>query len=201
VVGLTVPRSRLTDADGAGLAWLAAAAVRARLAGSEIDGRVPESAALRAIGASFVTLTAGGALRGCIGTLDPARPLYRDVTANALRAMVDPRLDPVGVAEWPRLAVTVSVLGPPEPVPADRLGQLSGAVRPGIDGLILTDGRRRATFLPAVWHKLPDPTEFVTALLRKGGWPGTRGGALPDGLVALRYEAVEFVDGGARDPL
>jgi uncharacterized protein len=199
-------------ADGALLARLAAAAVGARLAGrraeSALDSQVNEPAlpinvhaypALVAKAASFVTLERRGVLRGCVGSLDPTRPLYRDVLRNAVRAMNDPRLPPVCSEDWPDLDVKVSVLGPPEPVVATSRAELVAALRPGVDGLILTDGRRRATFLPAVWAKLPDPERYVSALLVKGGWPD--GEQWPQGLVARRYASVEFRDPAPRAEL
>jgi hypothetical protein len=186
---------RLSTADGAALARLAAEAVRARLAGRPPDGRPPAAQPLRAIGASFVTLERAGELRGCIGTLEAVRPLYRDVIRNAQRAMADPRLPPVTAAEWPELDVKVSVLSDAEPLLVTGPDELLAALRPGVDGLILTDGRRRATFLPAVWAKLPDPEHFLRALLAKGGWPP---GTWPAGLTAQRYTADEYRDPAPR---
>jgi AMMECR1 domain-containing protein len=49
----------------------------------------------------------------------------------------------------------------------DALAQL----RPGIDGVILEAGWRRATFLPQVWEQLPEPREFLAALKHKAGLP------------------------------
>jgi AMMECR1 domain-containing protein len=46
---------------------------------------------LRALGASFVTLESGSALRGCIDSLEEARPLFLDVARNAVTAMTHPR--------------------------------------------------------------------------------------------------------------
>jgi AmmeMemoRadiSam system protein A len=185
----------LTPDDGTVLAGLAVAAVAARLAGHPLDGASPLSTALQADGASFVTLRTSGELRGCIGTLKPVRPLYRDVTRNAVRAMTDPRLPPVTAGDWPRLDVSVSVLSPAEALPcADRAGLLA-ALRPGIDGLILSQGSRRATFLPTVWTRLSSPERFVNALLAKGGWPA---GAWPSGLSASRYTTTEFHDRSPR---
>jgi AmmeMemoRadiSam system protein A len=193
-------------ADGALLARLAAAAVGARLAGrrveSAVDGQplpinVHEFPALVAKAASFVTLERQGTLRGCVGSLEAARPLYRDVLRNAVRAMNDPRLPPVGLEDWPDLDVKVSVLGAPEPLFADSRAELVAALRPGVDGLILTDGRRRATFLPAVWDKLPDPERYVAALLNKGGWPDAED--WPKGIAARRYRSMEFRDPAPRE--
>jgi AmmeMemoRadiSam system protein A len=189
---------RLTAAEGATLAALAAAAVSVRLAGGEPAEGPPTSPALRADGASFVTLETRGTLRGCIGTIEPVRPLYLDVARNAARAMTDPRLPPVVGGDWPALDVKVSVLTAPEPMTVSGLDGLIGALRPGVDGLLITDGPRRATFLPAVWVKVPEPGEFVAALLRKGGWPA---GQWPVRLSVSRYTAIEFRDAAPREPL
>ncbi len=197
-------------ADGALLARLAAAAVGVRLAGrrveSAVDGQAPAPPlpinvlafpALVEKAASFVTLERCGVLRGCVGSLEAARPLYRDVLRNAIRAMTDPRLPPVCTEDWPDLDVKVSVLGRPEPMAVTSRAELVAALRPGVDGLILTDGRRRATFLPAVWDKLPDPKRFVAALLNKGGWPDDE--EWPKGTSARRYVSVEFRDPAPRE--
>ncbi|MDD1638362.1 MAG: AMMECR1 domain-containing protein, partial [Methylococcaceae bacterium] len=42
-------------------------------------------------------------------------------------------------------------------------------LQPGIDGLILEEGRRRGTFLPSVWEQLPEPEEFLRHLKQKAG--------------------------------
>ncbi|WP_432834702.1 AmmeMemoRadiSam system protein A [Dactylosporangium sp. CA-092794] len=188
----------LTPADGRILARLAADAVHARLSGIRLIASLPAGGPLHAEGASFVTLERGGALRGCVGTLERVRPLHRDVVHNAVRAMSDPRLPPVTVADWPALDVKVSVLDPPEPIPAGSRAELIAALRPGVDGLILHADRRRATFLPSVWAKLAEPELFVAALLRKGGWPDTE---WPTGLTALRYGSTEFQDRSPRAAL
>jgi AmmeMemoRadiSam system protein A len=192
--------------DGLALARRAAAAVTARLAGRAFDGRLPAAAGLRSVGATFVTLEAGGELLGCIGTLDPARPLFLDAMRNAVRAAADPRLPAVAAAQWPCVDVTVSVLSAGEPLAAASLPELIALLRPGVDGLVLADGYRRATFLPSVWHKVGDAEQFVGALLRKGGWSGgrTHSPAAPDGwpegLSALRYTTTEFTDPAPRPP-
>jgi AmmeMemoRadiSam system protein A len=188
----------LTVDDGAALARRAAAAVGSRLAERPLDGRLPAEPALRAVGACFVTLESAGALRGCIGSLEPVRPLFLDVARNAVKAMADPRLPPVTSSEWPSLDVKVSVLSCPEPLPIGDRDELLAALRPGVDGLILADDRLRATFLPAVWAKLPEPARFVTALLDKGGWPA---GRWPMRLHVHRYTAAEFASRPPRMPL
>jgi AmmeMemoRadiSam system protein A len=185
-------------ADGAALVHLAAAVVQARLAGRPVPDEAPGRAALALPGASFVTLEAAGKLRGCIGTIEAARPLYLDVIRNAERAMRDPRLPPVEAAEWPALDIKVAVLTPGGPIPAGTRAAFLAALRPGVDGVLITDGQRRATFLPAVWAKMTDPERFVDALLAKGGWPA---GDWPAGLTASTYTTAEYSDPAPRDPL
>lgn len=190
----------LGTAEGRTLAALASAAIRARLIGAAFDaGALPAGErwlALRRPGASFVTLEVAGALRGCVGTLEPVRPLYLDVTRNATNATSDPRLPPVTADEWSTLDITVSVLSPLESLPVTGLSQLLATVRPGVDGLILTDGTRRATFLPTVWAKLAEPDTFIAALLAKGGWS-----SWPARVRVARYTVVEFANPAPRPPL
>ncbi|EDN65295.1 conserved hypothetical protein [Beggiatoa sp. PS] len=42
-------------------------------------------------------------------------------------------------------------------------------MRPGIDGLILSDGSHKGTFLPSVWESLTEPRDFIYQLKRKAG--------------------------------
>jgi len=143
-------------------------------------------APLEAPGACFVTLSQAGALRGCIGSLEVHRPLVLDVTENARAAAFrDPRFAPVSAGEWPGIQVEVSLLGPPEALEAGSEAELLAQLRPGVDGLILAAGPRRATFLPQVWEQLPDGRDFLLQLRRKAGLPGDYWG--PD-LRCWRYQ-------------
>lgn len=127
---------------------------------------------LLAPGATFVTLTRDGALRGCIGSLEACRPLRNDVEENARAAAFrDPRFPPVGTAEWPLLRVEVSLLTPAEPLPCTDEADALARLRPGFDGIVLSVGRHRATFLPQVWEQLPTPREFLARLKQKAGLP------------------------------
>ena len=123
-------------------------------------------------GATFVTLKHSGELRGCIGSIRPVRPLGADVRQNAIAAAFgDPRFPPLAMSEYEGLAVEVSLLSADERMDVLDEDDLVARLRPGLDGLILEYGRRRATFLPQVWDALPDPRKFVTALKRKAGLP------------------------------
>lgn len=147
-------------------------------------------------GASFVTLTEAGQLRGCIGSLRAYRSLGEDVAGHAVDAALrDPRFVPVTADEYPLLQVEVSVLSNPEPIPVDSRPELERTLRPGIDGLILDDGRgHSATFLPQVWNGLPDPNDFVTHLLAKAGLPADHSWWEPS-MLCSRYTVEAYADG------
>ena len=126
---------------------------------------------LREARASFVTLEKGGRLRGCIGHLEAVQPLILDIVENTVAAALeDPRFPPVTADEVPGIAISISILTPPEAMAIHDEADLLKQLRPGVDGLILSEGRRRATFLPSVWEELPDPAEFVRHLKNKAGW-------------------------------
>jgi len=154
--------------------------------------------ALRELRASFVTLRSGdGELRGCIGELEPSRALVASVADRARAAAFgDPRFPPLGADEFDAIEIHVSVLLPLAPIDAPSEANLLAQLRPGVDGLLIDDGLRRATFLPAVWNSLPDPRAFLDALRRKAGMPAN---AWPATLRAWRYE-VEEIGPAAGEP-
>lgn len=139
---------------------------------------------------TFVTLRLGDRLRGCVGALEPARPLARDVAVNAFAAAFrDPRFTPLTTVEFTDIEVHVSLLSPIEPLVASSEADLIRQLRPGVDGLIFEEGDRRGTFLPTVWRSLPSAGDFLAQLKTKAGLP-------PDywseTLRAYRYTTEEF---------
>jgi AmmeMemoRadiSam system protein A len=95
----------------------------------------------------FVSLkTTDGALRGCIGAVDPVEPeLPREVVRNAIdAATMDPRFLPVTEEELSDLVYSVDVLAPPEPI--EGLHELD----PRHYGVIVRSGRRRGLLLPDI---------------------------------------------------
>jgi AmmeMemoRadiSam system protein B/AmmeMemoRadiSam system protein A len=133
---------------------------------------LPNPAWLAQRGASFVTLTMDGALRGCIGSLQATRPLGEDVASNSLHAAFrDPRFAPLTRAEWPRVRTEVSVLSTPRAMSFADEADLLEQLRPGEDGVILECAGRRGTFLPQVWESLPEKRRFLEELRRKAGLP------------------------------
>ena len=143
-----------------------AADLRLAVSAPAIDG------ALERPGATFVTLFCGGDLRGCIGSLKATRAVGVDVRENALAAAFrDPRFPPLTVSEFEATSVEISLLSSPESVCFDTEEKLVVRLRPGIDGVTLELGDRRATFLPQVWDSLPDPRAFLAALKDKARLP------------------------------
>ncbi len=192
---------------GAGrvLLGLARQAIAEALAGASAPGFAPASAAppapsaldepwLRAPGATFVTLTRDGRLRGCIGSVRARRPLADDVRANARAAAFgDPRFAPVTARELPALRVEVSLLSPATPLPAVATeDEALAALRPGIDGLILEyGGDAHATFLPQVWETLPAARDFLAHLKDKAGLPP---GFWSPGIRLQRYTVAKWAE-------
>ena len=132
------------------------------------------SADLQQQRATFVTLNINDQLRGCIGTLVAHQPLVIDVAHNARAAAFhDPRFGPLSKPEFERLQIHISILGEPEPMTFTSQQDLLQQIRPGIDGLILTSGSHRGTFLPSVWESLATPEEFLSHLKLKAGLPAS----------------------------
>ena len=146
---------------------------------------IPNS--LRKPGASFVTLTLNGQLRGCIGHLEATQALVQDVVENAaLAALRDPRFTPLTVQEFEMVEISLSILSTPEPLFFTSEEDLLNKIRPGIDGLILKEGGQQGTFLPSVWESLPDPEDFLRRLRQKAG---LRADYWSDSLQILYYTA------------
>jgi len=121
-------------------------------------------------GACFVTLKLDGKLRGCIGSPEARRSLIMDVAENAhSAAFQDPRFPPLTADEYGNIELSISVLSPSTPMTFTDQADLLAQLRPGVDGLIIEDGRKRALFLPSVWRQLPDKETFLGHLKIKAG--------------------------------
>ena len=146
---------------------------------------------LRENGATFVTLTVHGNLRGCIGAIEAYQPLVDDVREHAAAAALeDPRFRPVTENELSRIKLEVSRLTVPHPLEYSSGEELPAKLRPHVDGVILKDEFRRATFLPQVWEQIPDPEDFLDHLCAKMGarrdlWRKTK-------LQVYTYQVEEF---------
>ena len=165
-------KEKLTNEERKTLLHIAREAIEHAVRG-EKPARLAQSTltpALREQGASFVTLTVRGQLRGCIGALEAYQPLADDVREHAVAAALeDPRFPQMSEDELSRISIEVSRLTRPVPLDYEDADDLLSKLRPHEDGVILKDGFRRATFLPQVWEKIPDPSEFLGNLCYKMG--------------------------------
>ncbi len=103
------------------------------------------SGTLREKRGAFVTLTADGELRGCIGYPLPVKPLDETVIEMAVAAATqDTRFEPLSPDEMKKLKIEISVLGLPEPVSDP------GQVQVGCHGIIVSKGFSKGLLLPQV---------------------------------------------------
>lgn len=128
------------------------------------------TSSLQENGASFVTLTIHDDLRGCIGALEAYQPLVEDVREHAIAAaMEDPRFPSVTAGELSRIKIEVSRLTAPQELTYSDSDDLLKKLQPHVHGVILRHGLRKATFLPQVWEKIPNPKDFLDQLCYKMG--------------------------------
>ena len=161
-----------TSADRAFLLDLAKRSINAVVNGEKPPQPDPSSISekLKEERSCFVTLRENGELRGCIGGIFPEEPLYMAVIHMASRAATrDPRFPPVTADELEKLHLEISVLSEPQPLRFNSPDGLLTLLRPNIDGVVLTLGPSRSTFLPQVWRQLPDKREFLSRLCVKAG--------------------------------
>jgi len=116
---------------------------------------------------AFVTLKCQGSLRGCIGYVEPTKPLFQTVMENAVNAATkDPRFSPLDRNELESIRIEISVLSPlkrldsPDEIVVNR------------DGLVVEKGTSRGLLLPQVatenhW----DSMAFLRQTCRKAGLP------------------------------
>jgi AmmeMemoRadiSam system protein A len=183
----------LTDGEKQTLLHIAREAIESAVRNKSLPPLDKSSltAKLQENGASFVTLTIHGNLRGCIGALEAYQPLADDVREHAVAAALeDPRFPPVSEKELSRIEIEVSYLTEPKELSYSTSDDLLTKLRPQVDGVILKQGYRRATFLPQVWEKLPEPEEFLDQLCYKMGvqaktWRDTK-------LQVYTYQVEEF---------
>jgi len=140
---------------------------------------------------TFVTLHKNGQLRGCIGSLTPREPIVDSVRNNAIHAAFhDHRFSQLTTRELDRVDFEVSILTEPETLDYLDSNDLLSKLRVGVDGVIIREGAKSATFLPQVWDQLPRPEDFLSHLCRKAGlssdaWQKTR-------LDVLTYQVQYF---------
>ena len=140
----------------------------------------------------FVTLKIGEDLRGCIGEIEPMRPLYQAVTARAVdSAFRDPRFPQLTPEEFRRVEIEISALTPARPVNSWQ------EIEIGRHGMTITKDGRSAVFLPQVapeqgWNL----EQTLTYLSRKAGLPADAWRS-PDARFTV-FEAIVFKESDFR---
>jgi AmmeMemoRadiSam system protein A len=145
--------------------------------------------------ATFVTLKVSGRLRGCIGNLKADTSLWKSVRDNALNAAFhDHRFSPLASKEFEKTEIDISILSASSPLEYTDSGDLLEKLQPGVDGVILSDGHRGATFLPQVWEQLQSTELFLGQLCQKAGLEET---AWREGQLEIKVYRVHcFGEGG-----
>lgn len=169
-------KEHVTQEQGRALVALARRTIGEKLGVPAPPDRKLEQAlgdeALKTKAGTFVTLTMGKELRGCIGSLEARESLVEGVRHNAVNAAFrDPRFPALTRKELDGVHVEVSVLSEPKPLAYTDARDLLNKLRPGVDGLIIRQGFAAATFLPQVWEQLPDKESFLERLCMKAGLP------------------------------
>lgn len=157
-------------------------------------------ASLQGPGASFVTLTNGRQLRGCIGHTLANIPLAEDVARNAAAASRDLRFTPVDPDELVNIRLEVTVLSSFQQLIYDNFNDLLDKLRPGIDGVMLTHGVQKGLLLPQVWHRLPDKSRFLEAIANKAGIQAFKLRRIPPDVVVHIFQAQLFAEPGYQEP-
>ena len=125
---------------------------------------------LKQIGATFVTLTKKGQLRGCIGKLMASNPIYVDVVENSYSAAFnDYRFEPLTEEELDQIKIEISVLTPMKEYIYANNKQLLEFLSKSKPGVYITTNQNTATYLPQVWDDLPEATLFLSSLCEKAG--------------------------------
>lgn len=142
---------------------------------------------------AFVSLHKQNVLRGCIGYVQAALPLYRTVMAAAeAAALRDTRFPPLQPYELTDVALEISVLSRFRAVRPEE-------IQVGIHGLMITQDRARGLLLPQVavarqWNR----TRFLEETCRKAGLPpdAWRRGAAIECFTAEVFAETDSEGGG-----
>ena len=153
------------------------------------------------LGASFVTITNHGKLRGCMGNTEPKFALARDVARNAVSAASrDYRFPSVQSGELAEVRLEVTVLSVPEQLPYQSYDELVHSLNPGVHGVILSSGMRKGLLLPQVWDRLPDPHKFLEMIALKAAISADELGDSPPTVEAYTFEAHHYSETGYLEP-
>ena len=146
---------------------LARRSIAAGLKKSDLDEPAPESRLLKDKRGAFVTINIDGSLRGCIGMIRAAKPLYQAVAEMAqAAAFEDPRFAELSEREFDKLEIEISVLSP-----LIRVNDFD-EIKVGRDGLLIRMDMHSGLLLPQVASEYNwDRTAFLEQTCLKAGLP------------------------------
>ncbi len=157
----------LTDSEKQQLLKTARQAIEAAVRGEAIPYLRAQTAGLKSPGSAFVTLRVEEELRGCIGYIEPVKPLLETVQEVAIKAALeDFRFNPVQEHELPDISIEISVLSP--------LRQISDVreIEIGKHGILMEAKHLRGLLLPQVAvEQRWDRETFLIQTARKAGLP------------------------------
>ena len=143
---------------------------RSKLPGDIINNLKDIPADLKQKGATFVTLTIKGQLRGCIGKLHGTQAIYKDIVENTYSAAFnDNRFEGLAREELEEVKIEISLLSPMIKFDYENSGQLLRMLKERKPGLYITAGYNSATYLPQVWEAISEAEKFITELCFKAG--------------------------------
>ena len=157
----------LTEEEKKTLRQIAQSAIERRLKGEKPSKINLASEQLKGNRGAFVSLHTHGQLRGCVGTIQPNRPLHQVVEEMAIAAAFeDSRFSPLSTAELKDLDLEISVLTPLERV------QDVDEIKVGMHGLYIKKGFYAGLLLPQVATEYQwDRVRFLEETCRKAGLP------------------------------
>lgn len=143
--------------------------------------------------ATFVTIYIDDdTVRGCIGSIMPHQSLYDDIVYNAkAAAFEDPRFYALTQDEYQYCAIEISLLNVPKKLNYADEEELREMIRPHIDGVLLQQNDKSATFLPQVWSEFPKFSQFFSQL---GVKAGLRDYALDSHPTVYTFQVEKFAD-------
>ena len=174
-MSITELSKNITEEQGLRLVQVARRTIAAKLGTlDEADKVVPDrdlaEPAFQEKRGTFVTLKTRGQLRGCMGCLTPSESILEGIQRNAVNAAFnDPRFPALTAIELEQAEIDISILTNPQELKYSEGNDLLEKLRPNIDGVIISKGLARSTFLPQVWDQLPRTEDFLAHLCRKAG--------------------------------
>jgi hypothetical protein len=157
----------LADSEKIFLLRLARSSIESAVRRTPLPAIGPCESSLLLLRGAFVTLREEDELRGCIGYVDPVKPLAQTVQEVAAKAALeDLRFPPVGQEELPGINIEISVLSP-----LTRMKELED-IELGTHGLMIEYEGNRGLLLPQVPAEFGwDRETFLSQTAKKAGLP------------------------------